>query len=512
MTKENKAILYICIVFSAFIFLLSAYINFSYLHPDEYFQIVEFASFKLGITPASSLSWEYAEHVRPALQPFLAYEVFRFLDFIPIRDHYTHLFTLRFLSAFFTVFSISIFCRANLRLIVPEYHRLFIIITFLFWPPYMFGVHFSSETWSGDCMLLATSLLLYLDGDNLNGKHSLFYFITGLLLGFAFLFRFQTAFFSIGIGAWLLFISREKFTAIIMLILGVAASMLVGLVIDRWFYGEWVCTPYLYFESNILKGVASEFGTKPFYTYFIWLVTFLCPPIGLAAIFGLIFLFIKLPKNIYTWILLPFLLAHSLIGHKELRFMFPLFLYTPVVCIVVYQCMREHKILSALYLNKKFIAATKGVLLASNFLFLYFFVINARSYSNDPKNFAPHIHQIAKQSAVNIIYTDPEAHPYILPHSRYKANVYPEYLREKNISSIQLASWDSLTTIPKSNSVEMISANKYEIEHSSAMAGVLAHAQIMAATLPHWLTVISLSSGIKDELDRNTYLLIKVNQ
>ena len=516
MTRENKKLFTICIFLSAFAFLLSAYLNFSYLHPDEYFQIVEFASFKLGITHSDMLSWEYADKIRPGLQPFLSFEIFRFLDLIHIRDHYAHLFVLRLLSMLFTLFSISVFCIVNLRIILPKYHRLYILTTFLFWAPYMFGVRFSSEAWSGDIILLATSLLLYLDSDDKLPKHNGLYFAIGSLLGFAFLFRFQTAFFSVGIGAWLLFIKREKLTSVLLLTVGVATSLLLGLVTDRWLYGEWVCSPWLYFQSNILKGVAGEFGTSPFYSYIIMLFTFLSPVIGTIALFSLIFLFIKLPKHIYTWLLLPFLLAHSLIGHKELRFMFPMMLFLPVVCILVYQFMKENQIWSKVYNNRAIRKITIILLLLCNFFFLLIFVIAALTFSNDPKNFAPYIHQVARQSPVNIIYTDPEAHPYILPHSRYKSDIYPEYLKEKNISNTKLSSWDSITTLPQTNAIQLISVNKYEIEHVPSMRAPLSRFTVVASTLPAWLASLPLAKyfgqGVKDELDKNDYLLIQLQK
>ena len=40
-----------------------------YYFPDEWFQVVELASYKLGRTPASDLPWEFREGMRPFLQP-----------------------------------------------------------------------------------------------------------------------------------------------------------------------------------------------------------------------------------------------------------------------------------------------------------------------------------------------------------------------------------------------------------------------------------------------------------
>src|SRR5207249_5709053 len=58
-----------CLGASAFLFVIYAIFSTGDLHPDEYFQTVEFASSKLGITDATDLAWEYREKMRSWLQP-----------------------------------------------------------------------------------------------------------------------------------------------------------------------------------------------------------------------------------------------------------------------------------------------------------------------------------------------------------------------------------------------------------------------------------------------------------
>ena len=52
--------------------LVTAWRSETFFHPDEHFQVVEFASHLLGWTPADALPWEFAAQMRPWLQP-LAY-------------------------------------------------------------------------------------------------------------------------------------------------------------------------------------------------------------------------------------------------------------------------------------------------------------------------------------------------------------------------------------------------------------------------------------------------------
>ena len=513
ISPGHKTLLYICIFLSACLLLLSAFLNFSYIHPDEYFQIVEFASYKLGITSAAVLAWEFDDRIRPGLQPLMAYEIFRLLDAVNVRDHFTQLFFLRILSACFSLFCITVFCMANMRLILTRYQKLYILATFLFWAPYLFGVRFSSEAWSGGCVLLATSILIYLDTNGSYLRRPVLFFATGILLGVAFLFRFQTAFFTLGIGLWLLIVRRERYTAIAALIGGGLLSLCLGLVTDKWLYGDWVCSQWLYFESNILKGVASEFGTRPFYTYAVWLLAFLSPAVGAVALFCLLLLFFRLPRHLYTWLLLPFLLAHSATGHKEVRFIFPLMLYIPVVCIIVYQYIMERQMWGWLMQRRDLRTTTIVLLLICNFGFLYFFAIDAYAYSNDPKNLAPYIHAEAKKSVVNLIYVDPSLHPYILGHSRYKANVYPLYLSEKNVLNTQIKTWDFISSVPYRGRM-LVSATRYEWNHIPSLVSLRSHRILIASTFPDWMQSLPvgryLGQGVQDGLDQNTFQLMEL--
>src|ERR1700712_3368157 len=51
----------------------TAYFSVGYHHPDEHYQVFEFANYKLGFSPASDLTWEFAAQCRPAFQPFFVF-------------------------------------------------------------------------------------------------------------------------------------------------------------------------------------------------------------------------------------------------------------------------------------------------------------------------------------------------------------------------------------------------------------------------------------------------------
>ncbi len=58
---------------SLILHLICTYFSVGYHSIDEYFQILEFLNFKLGQSPESALPVEFAERMRPWLQPAFYY-------------------------------------------------------------------------------------------------------------------------------------------------------------------------------------------------------------------------------------------------------------------------------------------------------------------------------------------------------------------------------------------------------------------------------------------------------
>ena len=65
---------------------VSAWFSMGFYHGDEHFQIIEFAAYKIGIVSQDDLAWEFDARVRPAIQPFIAFLVIKFLQLISIAD------------------------------------------------------------------------------------------------------------------------------------------------------------------------------------------------------------------------------------------------------------------------------------------------------------------------------------------------------------------------------------------------------------------------------------------
>lgn len=76
-------------------FVMAAYFSVGFHHPDEHFQILEFANYKLGNSPASDLPWEFNAEIRQALPVAIVVCVYRFFEIFGLENPFFIAFVLR---------------------------------------------------------------------------------------------------------------------------------------------------------------------------------------------------------------------------------------------------------------------------------------------------------------------------------------------------------------------------------------------------------------------------------
>jgi GPI mannosyltransferase 3 len=316
------------------VFVITSYFSLGYHHPDEHFQVLEFANVKMGNSPASDLPWEYQAKIRPAIQPLMALVVIRSLNFVGMRDPFTEAFILRLITALLAWF---IICRMDEYLIrnfkTVTAKRLFILMSlFLWFVPYIF-VRFSSETMAGIALLYGVFFLLRQFNAS-ERKRAIDLWAAGFCFGLSFFFRFQMGFAILGVGVWLLFIHRINWKAWLALIGTALAGVALCICIDYWFYQEWVLTPVRYFEVNILQNKAADWGVQPWWYYLSIFSMKAVPPVSVVLLLLFLTGIYRKWSGVFVFIIVPFLFVHFLLGHKEIRFLFPVaypFLYLAAV-------------------------------------------------------------------------------------------------------------------------------------------------------------------------------------
>jgi phosphatidylinositol glycan class B len=322
---------------SLVLILIAALRSDGFHHPDEYFQTLEFASAKLGRTPFQDLPWEYAYRMRSWLQPGLYYVVARGLGGLGVGDPFAWSFSFRLISGLLGWVSI-----AALALCVPhwlpenEQRRAAIrALSLGFFVPYL-AVRTSSESLAGSCFILGMSLLVLTGDGRPKGRVlPLGFGAIGFLFGLAFEFRYAMGIAVVAITVWAALVARVRGLRLLGLALGFLIALALGALIDRWGYGAWTFPPYEYLITNLVQGrAAGEFGELPFYGYFLLAVMSPAAPFLLILMAATLLGSLRKPLHPLSWAAGPFFVAHSLIGHKELRFLFPLALLSLVFLVL----------------------------------------------------------------------------------------------------------------------------------------------------------------------------------
>ena len=293
-------------------------------HYDEHFQILEFAGFKLGKTPESALRWEYGAAMRSWIQPGLYYLIAKAWLALGIDNPFTWATSFRFLSGLLTWAGLALLCARATQWLEPSMQSWMLRLQALLWfIPYL-SVRTSGEAFTTIFLLYAMTVLL--------SAHALdkrLLAAAGFLTGIAVAVRFPSAIFALGFFLWLW--RQKKATAQQLLVFAMAGVLptLLALAVDRWGYGYWTAPIWNYFRQNLVEGKSHEFGTDPLYAYlYLPSLNFLFP-LSLAATATTLLAWYRWPHHLFTWMGVAYFVVHSLIAHKEARFLFPIAMLLP---------------------------------------------------------------------------------------------------------------------------------------------------------------------------------------
>ncbi len=310
------------LVFFGLVLLVTAITSENPFHPDEHFQIVELASFKMGLTPREYLPWEYGAGLRPWLLPLVAFACMKALRVALGADVFAATMFLRGLAAAASLLSIARLLRYTAAREPAATFRAqaFFVLTAGF-VPYL-SVRCSSEGLSASLFTIAFTLLE--ERGEARARPAARELGAGLLFAAAFQCRYQTILMLGGYAVWRLLFARPPLARWVLPLSGFALGNVLALGIDAWGYGRFVFPFYAYVHVNVVEGVAAKFSTEPFYAYaYLPLANVFVIPAAAALVSSVVF-WVRRPRDPFTWIMAPTVLAFSLLGHKEERFLFPL--------------------------------------------------------------------------------------------------------------------------------------------------------------------------------------------
>jgi phosphatidylinositol glycan class B len=317
--------------------LIAAWFSVGFHHPDEHYQIVEFANYKIGspLTPVEKLPWEFATRIRPGLQPFMAFVLLKAYHAAGWTDPYNYALILRLISGLAALATAFAFHRAIVPQIKNDYlKKAHLILSVLGWGLVYIHVRFSSENWSAMAMAWA---LIYLWKEENKWRYLLF----GVFAGLSVVFRFQALFMVGAAGLWMLFIDKSKFKSIVAVAGGFLLSIGFGMLFERWLYGAWNFSGWAYVEQNIFHNRAAAYGVSPWYWYFTEIIKEGLAPFSIIMLLSIFIMPIARPKHILSWMMPVFLLGHIVVAHKEFRFLWPLSPFYPFFAVVTVAYLQE---------------------------------------------------------------------------------------------------------------------------------------------------------------------------
>ncbi len=422
----------ILILISFLFHVLAALKSTGYFQYDEHFQVLEWVSWKLGWTPTSALAWEFPAQIRPWFLPALFTAIAKgFLFFGPVSGADLAL-TYRVLLSLLGWASLVCFVRSfdSLQLGARERRLATWGVLLLFCLPFLHA-RTSSENLGGSLFLMGFSLWFWKE------RRHLFWISlsAGLALGLSFESRFQMALAIVPLlaGTW------RKLRGIQGkgLFIGLLLAFGIGRLCDYWGYGAWTFTPWNYFYQNLVEGKASSFGVLPVWGYF--LIGFqkdALGPFGTLGLLVMVFFWIRHPRHPVTLATAPFFLVHCLIGHKEMRFLYPLAPFLPLAFADGW---------GKLGLGNWKSQVAKGLLGLNGILLIYFSSIPCKN----PSVFQEYVSRRFGQGSLTLYATSPDPMKDVLDIYFYRPKDYRYVMMDSAESSRRQAPEDYFLFRPR---------------------------------------------------------------
>ncbi len=335
---QNNKYLYTLILLSFFLHIISAFYSVGFYSDDEHFQILEITAYLLGINEIAindptGYYWEWQEdkRIRPWFQPFIYFQIINFLKIFNLNDPFLWSLFIRLISSILGFFSILylFYSFKNIFFNRNKIFNYFLFFSFWFYP--FLHSRTSAENLSLSIFIISFCILFQIL-ENKNNKYTILNFSFGsFLMGMSMVTKFTTVFTAVPFFLWLVLFKFNKLKIFIFGIF-ILLALSLGLFIDYVHWGSLKNTYYQFYFHNLSAGETGRmkyFGVDPWYYYIIEIIKQLAPVLSIFFLIGLVYFWINNIKNVFTWITLITLVIFSSIGHKEIRYIFPLYIFAP---------------------------------------------------------------------------------------------------------------------------------------------------------------------------------------
>ncbi len=321
-----------CFGGAVFCYALAAWFGVGYYGEDEFQHVILLAEHLRGHVDTASLPLDYHEHWRGMLLPTIAAAVFSLLEPFGIHDPFTLTLFLRVLTGAFALGTMRSFTRVLNDHVRPGSTAPLMLLTCSLWFLPLLLVRFNGEAWSALFFIRGLSNLL-------SGNRARW--IAGGWLAAAALCRPAVTVLAAALFAWSLYRGKLKGIQTLGLLLSGSAMLVLGALLDSAIYGSFTLTLWNYGTAAICGEEAARFTMLPWYQYLLFTLKYLTLPIGALVLAAFGTLLVLRPSHLLVWLMVPFLLVHSMLPVKEVRFLFPLAPLIPWLLIAAKDAVDE---------------------------------------------------------------------------------------------------------------------------------------------------------------------------
>ncbi len=247
----------------------------------------------------------------------LSYFLFYLLHLLQINDPQTKMFVVRFIHAAFSLITVYYGYKIVEKIDNKSSAKIVGILLAIYWIMPWLSVRNLVEVVCIPFLILG---IWFIVNSEQKKNIMLAYFLSGIFFGLAFSVRFQTLFFTAGVGLALLLLKRWK--ASVYFLLGLIPCIcIIQCGSDYYFWGYPFAELGEYIRYNVEN--AYNYLTSSWYTYILLLLGILIPPISFFLFFGF---FRTWKKHLLLFLpTLIFLVFHSYFPNKQERFIIPIF-------------------------------------------------------------------------------------------------------------------------------------------------------------------------------------------
>ena len=325
---DNKIV---CLLFfSLILHIFSAIFSSGFYKHDEHFSILEPIMYKIGETATITNDF-YELKDRSWFLTYIFYLFTKFFYLLGFSSPFKVAFLIRLFTSLIGWLSIIAIIILSKKIFKKKSTLIFVgfCSSFLWFYPYLHA-RTSSENISSSLLIIGITIFLV---KNNNTLFKWQFVLSGILLGMVFLSRYTMGFSILFFGLWALFINKNKFYELFLTFLGIFITIFIGILIDFWGY-EKISIGSLsiinYFHQHTFGAKLNHEKVLPIWYYFYILVKDFLPPISIFIIVSILFFWFKNFTNFVTWVTLPLFIFLSLMGHKELRYLFPIIMFSPI--------------------------------------------------------------------------------------------------------------------------------------------------------------------------------------